>query len=383
MATYDLTQTQLENNLAANFDNATIDAIVNYLQNNGAFTGSGGNELVKVRAEQFAADPPVAGVEIESITAENSDVPGTGDLDALIFNDPDDSQIRVNGPDDMLIATAGGDNTIVLFGTGDYVVYAGDGNDIVNGEPAGTLRAFGQGGDDRLQVGAGVSTLDGGTGDDTLWDDNAANDKLFGGDDNDRIDLVGSGDNTVRGGIGDDTIYASGSSITGNNVLDGQEGDDVIFGGPGSSTLTGGDGDNLLVSGSAAGEGSLLRVIGTGSSTLYAGAGDDTLTGSGASGDNIFKSGLGAATMSGGSGDDTFGVTASDDSTDNNGDLTIVGGSGTDNVFFELLDFADATSIDTSGGPGTAVITFAGEGLVVTVSGVENLFFQNGTVVPL
>jgi hypothetical protein len=77
--------------------------------------------------------------------------------------------------------------------------------------------------------------------------------------------------------------------------------------------------------------------------------------------------------MTGGSGDDVFEVTAAEAGT--HGDLTIDGGTGSNVVFFDNYEAADATVTPTSGG--AATVTF-NDGLTVTVSNITTLVFTDG-----
>jgi Ca2+-binding RTX toxin-like protein len=120
----------------------------------------------------------------------------------------------VFGPWEVAALLAAGDETQLLFGSpGDDMlatsgvratVYAGDGNDRVQGDAARNA-LYGEAGGDSLTGGMGDDVLEGGDGDDVL-----------------------------EGGAGDD-------------VLEGGEGDDVLEGGAGRDTLLGGAGRNTYV----------------------------------------------------------------------------------------------------------------------------------------
>jgi len=106
-----------------------------------------------------------------------------------------------------------------------------------------------------------IEDAKGGTGNDTITGNAAAN-VLEGGGGNDTIhDVVygGEGDDVVFGQIGNDTLLGEG----GNDLLDGGDDDDPA----GRDFLDGGDGDDEL-----AGSG--------GDDTLYGGIGNDILSGS-------------------------------------------------------------------------------------------------------
>ena len=126
-------------------------------------------------------------------------------------------------PDQTALAVGGtsGDDTII-FNPGSN---PGKIQVIINGisqgtwSPTGHLIAYGQGGDDKIQV-AGSLTLP------TF---------LFGGDGNDTLN-GGSGNNIVVGGVGNDT-------------LTGGSGRDILIGGVGADTLTGNGDEDILIAG--------------------------------------------------------------------------------------------------------------------------------------
>ncbi len=67
--------------------------------------------------------------------------------------------------------------------------------------------------------------------------------RIFGGGDNDTINVAGAGHNSVNGNQGNDTITDNGS---GDNTLRGGQGDDTIVGGSGHSVLMGDVGNDIL-----------------------------------------------------------------------------------------------------------------------------------------
>lgn len=132
-------------------------------------------------------------------------------------------------------ATANQRDFISTSDVGEEFVISGTGKNItVTFSNTGTSQSFsnvdrlvlnGGKGDDRLIIGAGVTTaitFNGGEGDD-----------YFQG---------GAGDDIVVGGIGNDTLIGGG----GNNSLDGGAGADILTGGAGNDVLIGGDGDDTL-----------------------------------------------------------------------------------------------------------------------------------------
>lgn len=105
-----------------------------------------------------------------------------------------------------------GIENLTLTGNASY----GYGNGLDNSISAnlvGSVKLFGQNGDDILISGAGIDYLEGGEGDDRL--------------------TAGAGDDLLEGGAGDDT-------------LTGGDGDDILFGGKSQDILNGGAGNDKL-----------------------------------------------------------------------------------------------------------------------------------------
>jgi Ca2+-binding RTX toxin-like protein len=166
-----------------------------------------------------------------------------------------------------------------------------DGNDTING---GTV------------LGPGSSdTLDGGNGDDVL---NAgrytySNDKLHGGEGNDKL-TVSAGANSLYGDGGDDLLVAGGGGLySSSDYLDGGIGNDTLQGGSG---LSGGDGDDLMTTNAF-------------TSSASGGEGHDTISGTGGAGySNLW--------VDGGGGDDDI------ESYALNNHLNAYGGDGNDTI---------------------------------------------------
>jgi Ca2+-binding RTX toxin-like protein len=253
-----------------------------------------------------------------------------------------------------------GGNDHIITGYYTNAAYGGDGNDTIDAQQGSYLAVYGEAGDDVIN---GGSTVDGGTGNDTIntvgggithggeGDDiitststyyasqlygDAGNDTIYGsayydqiegGDGNDTIygawpllddgsgtQSSGDGDN-LKGGAGSDTIYGD----LGNDTIDGGSDDDFLYGGGNSDTVTGGSGNDLADGG-------------TGDDTLYGGDGDDLL-----------KSGAGVDQLSGEAGNDRLYFGASFGS----GDLA-AGGDGADQLILQG-DYAPGVSLTASG----------------------------------
>ncbi|MBR4361813.1 MAG: hypothetical protein IKP42_03600 [Ruminococcus sp.] len=137
-----------------------------------------------------------------------------------------------------------GDDT-VEGGTGMDFVYGGKGNDVIDGKD-GVNVLFGEDGDDDLYDGADGSYLNGGEGDDELYGGNGSN-VLVGGNGSDTI-YDGSDASYLSGGDGNDKLYGGG----GADVLDGGKGDDYLQGDHGNDTYIFGRGyDNDVINASS------------------------------------------------------------------------------------------------------------------------------------
>lgn len=253
------------------------------------------------------------------------------------------------------------------------MLIGGSDNDLLIGDTTAT-----QGGD---PAAGGADSLDGGTGDDTLYG-LYGDDLLDGGSGNDRLNGQDGAD-ILYGGEGNDTLsgdlrvnpttglYDTSKfrNAGGNDVLDGGAGLDFLYGGEGEDIVVGGDGDDNLYGGynpslffggdlSAA---ALMaadqsdRIEGDGGNDwLYGGGGDDELMGGegtdvlfGEDGNDFLDGGIGSDTLDGGAGDDTL---EAGDGTDQ-----LYGGDGNDT----LMSGAGDDSLD--GGTGVDTI-MGGEG---------------------
>jgi Ca2+-binding RTX toxin-like protein len=199
---------------------------------------------------------------------------------------------------------------------------------------------------------AGIATVVGGSGKDTL-DANAFTQALV-------LD-GGQGDNSLFGGAGNDSLI----SYDGADALDGGVGIDTMIGGKGSDTYYLGDDDEWIVENEATGAGANYIIVqdnvssyntltGGGDATFVVSAlveqigtdGNDTLVGtplkdtiSGLGGDDVITGDRGADSLLGGDGNDSIsGGGASD---------TILGGANNDTLL------GDAGSDSIEGGDGT------------------------------
>jgi len=212
------------------------------------------------------------------------------------------------------VADKGGTYYVVVAGTGgNYALTAAEdinkvvgtaGNDVLNGsERADLMQGLGgddtingRAGNDVLEGGSGVDTLDGGLGNDTLYGNNAANSGADGGD---FLRDTQGGNDRLYGQDGNDVleVFRQGAMAASNVVMDGGQGDDTIVFASVDRYLdivnaVGGDGDDRIDIGTVArsvidaGAGNdrvSITMLG-GDQTITLGAGIDTLTLKGSAG---------------------------------------------------------------------------------------------------
>lgn len=196
---------------------------------------------------------------------ENLLVGGTSADDTIQFlagPNPEDVEVILNGISQGVYQPTGelrafgeeGNDTIEVDAAISLPSYLkGDaGNDILRGGSgpdrliggAGDDQLFGRSGDDLLKGGKGLDTLTGG----------ADNDELLGGGDADTIS-GGGGDDILRGGGGADVLSGgAGADVLlgqgGKDTLNGNGGRDIVIGGNGKDSLLGGGGSDILIGGS-------------------------------------------------------------------------------------------------------------------------------------
>jgi Ca2+-binding RTX toxin-like protein len=129
----------------------------------------------------------------------------------------------------------GSGNDTIEGSAADDKFYGGDDNDQMLGF-AGRDQLFGDNGDDFISGGDGNDKIWGGAGKDTIRGD-ANNDKIYGGNGDDLI-YAGTGNDIIEGGDGFDRL----AGVAGNNRISGGAGRDWIDSGSGRDTMTGGDG---------------------------------------------------------------------------------------------------------------------------------------------
>ena len=247
-----------------------------------SLTGTGFADWI----EQSAYDSPVHG-------GGGSDTL-IGDLYAELYGDDGDDVLTGSYSSDTLYGGAGDDTINGLDEdvddnvNGDYL-HDFDGNNVIHGDfgfdtIVGTGHLYGDGDDDLLSDNRSTwldpgettqnlaTTLDGGTGNDTLQGDDLIATTMIGGAGNDTYYVYRSGDvltEAANGGY--DTVYTTadltlsaniekvvavmtgathGFAITGNaqdNTIVGGAGDDTLGGGAGTNSIDGGDGVDTVV----------------------------------------------------------------------------------------------------------------------------------------
>lgn len=283
-----------------------------------------------------------------------------------------------DGNDSIAMDATYGGNDVLTGGAGNDSIYAGSGEDSIDGGlDNDTLK--GEAGDDLIEGGDGNDTIDGGADDDVIFGD-GGNDTIRGGLGNDTIKgnigddtfvvtSTADGRDSYDGGEGVDTLDYSAVStavnltlkdnasatfatdtienienviggsaadkLTGNslaNVLTGNGGDDTLKGAAGNDILIGGEGlDNL-----DGGADNDQLAGGLGNDVLKGAAGDDQLDG-GADNDDL-DGGAGNDTLLGGLGDDALkGGAGNDVIRGGAGNDTLTGGAGFDQYLFSSL----------------------------------------------
>ncbi|MEO1687148.1 MAG: calcium-binding protein, partial [Pseudomonadota bacterium] len=290
----------------------------------------------------YATVDQQVGVTLDMSTGIGSGGDAQGDMlisIEIIEGSPFDDDI--DGADVLIRADGnGGDDMIRLSGT-DQAAYGDDGDDTLDlsegfggsawgGDDDDTLigsehldRLFGGFGNDVLYAGGGVAeVLTGGDGDDTMFG-TPEDDTLYGGRGADTywggggLDMVWVGQQDrsegmvidLNGGLssGGD---AEGDSFNGIATLFGMTAfDDVVLGNALDNDLLGGDGNDRL----EGADGDDRMRGGFGDDTLYGGGDDDSIDGDqgsdlirGGEGDDFIRNGSGLDTVYAGAGEDTL-----------------------------------------------------------------------------
>jgi len=157
-----------------------------------------------------------------------------------------DNPVEGKGGDDVIHGGPGGD--LLFGGPGNDLVDGGAGDDKLEGIAGGTFNPTQTAGADNYIGGGGTDTVlyERRTEDLTISLDGQANDGANGEGDN-----VGADITTVVAGDGNDTLTGNGArnilaGSAGSDTLIGGGGDDALWGGSGNDRLEGGDGQDSL-----------------------------------------------------------------------------------------------------------------------------------------
>ncbi|MFP6766429.1 MAG: calcium-binding protein, partial [Planctomycetaceae bacterium] len=306
--------------------------------------------------------------------------------------------VLTGGPGDDILHGGGGEDYLRVSGDLNYTLtdttLTGEGNDILISLERAELT--GGSGDNRIDAsqytgvttiegGAGNDTLIGGAGNDQIVDSVSGNDRLEGNGGSDIL-IAGQGRDTALGGAGNDFVLGNGGSGdqlsggSGADLINGGGGNDILFetldvaqlllrdnrligddtdrlfnieqarltGGAaanlfdagrftGMTVLFGLGGDDFLIGGKAAdiiygGDGNDSILGRAGNDTIYGEAGDDTLKGDG--GDDLILGGTGNDGIAGRTDNDTLiGDLGEDTVLGDEGDDFVLGGGGSDTVY--------------------------------------------------
>ena len=265
-------------------------------------------------------------------------------------------------------------------------IYGGTGTDTVDGSAFGNdFEAIGTGGNNYFTGGANNRvTLLGGSGNNTLISGYHNHNLITAGDGTNLISAsLSGGFDTITAGNGNDTILISSGGLSrisvgnGNDSLtDGSSSYDIIVAGNGNDTIIGGayghssilagNGNNYLTGGDFTVGGYDTIASGTGNSTLIANYGGHSSLVAGnavTGGDSLVGSATGYDTMVGGSGNDTFLINGSNDSVS----------SGLGNDSFVISSASGLNALTLHGGAGVNTLSFTTGSQSITDSSFTNI----------
>jgi Ca2+-binding RTX toxin-like protein len=315
------------------------------------------NLNVTDRIFAFSSADDVVTVGDDGIAANGlSRISTTGTSETVDFTTPLGSLTIFGGAGNDTITVGNLDS-----GAFPTTVDGGTGNDSIVGSIAADLLRGGTG-NDTLSGGDGADTLSG-EADNDLLNGDGGTDTIFGANGDDTINagtgadrvFAGAGADQVNGGAGDDQLFGDGGGDTifgadgldlirggdGADLLSGDAEDDTLFGDQGFDTITGGSGNDLVDGGT---ENDVISGL-SGNDTLTGGNGGDNLTGG--LGDDVLSGGLGFDVLSGEEGNDTL--------SGGNGNDTLSGGADDDLINGEIgadLVFGGANNDVINGGDG-------------------------------
>ena len=218
----------------------------------GNFQGNSGDDFISLGGGDVNQD-------VEGNDGNDSIVMTGGTVSDDVEGNSGNDQITMTGGGigDDLSGNAGNDTITVAGGSIGDEVRGADGNDTIS-IAGGSLGddVEGNAGDDQIFISGGAIALDveGGTGADSIYVTGGSMQDIFGGGNNDIIEISGLADassDTIGGDGGDDTISLHGGEISGAEVLGGSGNDTFDVSGAGGSDylrsvteLFGGSGTN-------------------------------------------------------------------------------------------------------------------------------------------
>ena len=318
-----LTKTELPDAFnKGNLDQASQQAIIDQLVNDGLYTSNNDGKSVWVESDIYknhvqpplfdsGGNPAVPGfVQVLEVEGGNVTVQTDAAL-KIIIDDGKGAHNTLNviggsNPEFIVLGKSG--TTVTLNDTGNDTVLGGSGNDSITANS----------GNDVLYGGGGADTLRGGLGADSLYGGSGA-DVLIAGAGHHQLLVAGNGGGTIT------DLLSTGT--------------DTLVAGSGSDTITGVQGDTfLLASGSSAGKDVYNIYDGSGNSTIDLGTGHDTVN---------FHTTHGNDTISNAGGADTINFTGS--ATSHLTDIqSITPGTGAQSGDY-LVEFTNGQSVDLIG----------------------------------
>lgn len=325
--------------------------------------GSGGLTYTNITASGSAFDNIVAGDGANFLQTATF---GTGNYN---FNTGagNDTVVVLSG--NATVNAGTGRNLIVLGGSassGNSLVYSEGADSIVgNILPKGT---GGSGGTDTVNIGSGATTINPGSSNFFIYNNQFNAVTLLQGIGSDTVS-VGRGGGSVVGGLaGNNYLFggSGGAGSAGTTIRGAASGDHLFAIGSGNITAIAGAGNETITGavnpagfGTTASMGNNMFVAGSGNDTLMAGGGADTLVG-----------GTGNAQLIAGTGPDTFQIISGTGGAD-----TITGFSASSTL--RLTGFG--ASLTAASALNTAVIQ--GGNTVLTLNDGTTLTFANGASV--
>ncbi|MBR4905042.1 MAG: hypothetical protein IKZ53_10275 [Selenomonadaceae bacterium] len=327
------------------------------------------------------------------IYGEHSTV-GTNGCDTLTnydskktLNGSGGNDLIINGGDNVSINMGDGDcNTVENFGS-NTTIKTSTGKNYVDNYESATI--IGNKSYDNIHNHGSNVSMNGGDGNDFIYNEGGQNVSMSGGDGND--DIQSYGDNvTINGGDGDDSIYnheGADSSISGGEgddsisnysdrvSMNGGNGNDDIENRGDSSYIDGGAGNDHIKNGDYV----YYRHYDGGSNvSMNGGAGNDDIENrgdnsyiNGGSGNDTIQSYGDSATIDGGAGDDTI-------YNDYGDEISISGGEGDDYIINGDYYESDIFDVTINGGTGNDNITNYVRNVTINSGKGDDFIYNSG-----